>query len=415
MINLQKLPTTPGCYLYRNSSGEIIYVGKAINLKKRVTQYFQRDDALGPKTSALVSQIASVETKIVGSEIEALILEAALIKKYRPKFNSLLKDDRSYSFIVITKDKYPLIFSAHLSNIPKNSDFYGPFPSGSDVQILLKTIRRIFPFYTKKHGAAKCLYCHLGICPGPDISVADYRRTVTKIKKILNNKFTLLRRQLVKEMTQAGKLQEYETALILRRQIESLDYIVSGWKNLRHLFDQVELPEDRQSSAINELLTVLKPFLPLTKINRIECYDISQMVDKYFVGSMVVWQNGRNDSSEYRKFKINTKVTPDDQFMLKEVVWRRLRHPEWETPDLIVVDGGKPQVTAVSGITDLPLIGLAKKFETIVIKSGDNWQEINLPQNSTALNLLKSLRDEAHRFANRYRKELMKQNLVLTK
>jgi excinuclease ABC subunit C len=411
MIDLQTLPTFPGCYIYRNSVGEIIYVGKAINLKKRVSQYFQRDDALGPKTSALVSQITSVETKVVGSEIEALILEASLIKKYHPKFNSMLKDDRSYSFIVITKEKFPNIYSTHLSRLPTKADIYGPFPSGTDVQILLKTIRRIFPYYTKKHGPIKCLYCHLGLCPGPNISASEYQKTINKIKKILNNKFSLLRRQLAKEMSLSSQSENFEKSLILRRQIESLDYIVSGWKNLNNLFEQINLPEDRQSSAINELLTALNPYLLLTKINRLECFDISQMGTKYFVGSMVVWQNGHLDKNEYRKFKINSKVTPDDQFMIKEVVWRRLRHPEWGVPDLIIVDGGKPQVSSVSSITPIPLIGLAKKFETIVIKKYDNWQEINLPQNSTALNLLKSLRDEAHRFANRYRQELMKKSL----
>jgi excinuclease ABC subunit C len=411
VIDLQSLPTNTGIYIYRNSAGEIIYVGKAINLKKRVSQYFQRDDALGPKTATLVSQIASVETKTVGSEIEALILEASYIKKYRPKYNSLLKDDRSYLFIVITKDKFPLVYSTHLSRIPAKADVFGPFPSGSDVNRLLKTIRRIFPYFAKKHGPRPCLYCHLDLCPGPDISRTDYLKVINKIKKILNGKFSLLRRQLSKEMDIASKQQQYESALQIRHQIESLDYVVSGWENLNNLFEQVNLPEDRQSSAINELLTTLNPYLNLSQINRLECFDISQMGTKYFVGSMVVWQNGQIDNSQYRKFKIYSKVTPDDQFMIKEIIWRRLRHPEWGTPDLIIVDGGKPQLTAASSVTNFPAIGLAKRLETIVIKTDDNFMEINLPKNSTALLLLQSLRDEAHRFANNYRKELMKKNL----
>lgn len=411
MIELSKLPTSPGVYIYRNSLKEIIYVGKAINLKKRVSQYFQRDDALGPKTITLVSQIDSIETKTVGSEIEALILESSYIKKYRPKYNSLLKDDRSYLFIIITKDKFPLIYSAHLSNIPPKSEIFGPFPSGIDVTRLLKTIRRIFPFYTKKHGSRPCLYCHLGICPGPDILPSDYHQTIVKIRKILNGKFSLLRRQLAKEMENASKLQEYESSLILRRQIESLDYVVSGWKNLNNLFEQINLPEDTQSSAINELITTLNPYFNISLISRLECFDISQMGTRYFVGSMVVWQSGHIDKSQYRKFKIRLKQTPDDQLMIKEVIWRRLRHSEWRTPDLIIVDGGKPQVSAVSTLTNIPIIGLAKKFETIVIKYEDNWREINLPKNSHALRLLQSLRDEAHRFANRFRLDLMKKSI----
>jgi len=411
VIDLSNLPASPGIYIYRNPQGDIIYVGKAINLKKRVNQYFQRDDALGPKTITLVSQISSIETKTVDSEIEALILEASYIKKYRPKYNSLLKDDRSYSFIILTKDKFPLIYSTHLSNIPPKAEVFGPFPSGTDVSRLLKTIRRIFPYYTKKHGPRPCLYCHLGLCPGPNILPSDYHKTVIKIKKILNGKFTLLRRQLVKEMTETSKLQEYESSLILRHQIESLDYVVSGWKNLNNLFEQINLPEDTQSSAINELVTTLDPYLNLPKISRLECFDISQMGTRYFVGSMVVWQSGHIDKSQYRKFKIRLKQTPDDQLMIKEVIWRRLRHSEWETPDLIIVDGGKPQVSAVSTLTNIPIIGLAKKFETIVIKTENNWREINLPKNSHALRLIQSLRDEAHRFANRFRLDLMKKSI----
>jgi excinuclease ABC subunit C len=135
------------------------------------------------------------------------------------------------------------------------------------------------------------------------------------------------------------------------------------------------------------------------------------MGTKYFVGSMVVWQNGNIAKNEYRKFKIYTKLTPDDQYMMKEVVYRRLKHLKWGTPDLIILDGGKPQVSAVSDITDYPLIGLAKKQETIVIKSKGSWVEINLPPKSQALLLLEKLRNEAHRFANKYRKELMSQVL----
>jgi len=165
-------------------------------------------------------------------------------------------------------------------------------------------------------------------------------------------------------------------------------------------------------------MTTLGPYFHLAKIDRIECFDISQMGVKHFVGSMSVYQNGHLDKSQYRQFKISTKVTPDDQFMIKEVVWRRLRHPEWGTPDLILVDGGKPQVTAAEGAAlahtsnnHLPIIGLAKKNETIVIRIDSDWIEINLPLRSNALRLLQSLRDEAHRFANRYRQKLMSKSL----
>ncbi|MFA7301173.1 MAG: GIY-YIG nuclease family protein [Candidatus Shapirobacteria bacterium] len=412
MINLKNLPPSPGVYIYRDKLGEIIYVGKAINLKKRVTQYFQRDDALGPKTATLVSKIDSIETRVVGSEIEALILESSLIKKHLPKYNSLMRDDRSYLYIVVTHDTLPIIYSTHKSDLPSNADIFGPFPSGRDVKSLLKTIRHIFPYYTKKHPKTDCLYCHLNLCPGPNTNQVLYKKTINKIKKILNGKFSLLRRQLVSEMNTYSKHQKYEQSLILKKQISSLDYVVDGWKNLSDLFKEINLDDDVSSKAVLELQTTLSSYLPVKKLNRIECFDISQFGTKYFVGSMTVAIDGKLDHSKYRQFKINTKYTADDQFMIREIVYRRLQHPEWGSPDLIVVDGGKPQVSSVSAITDI-VIGLAKKYETIVIKKDEKYIEINLPANSSALNLLKNLRNEAHRFANRYRKTLMKTDLSL--
>lgn len=422
MIDLKNLPNLPGVYIYRNIAGEIIYVGKAINLKKRVSQYFSRDDALGPKTATLVSQINSIETRVVGSEIEALILESSLIKKHLPKYNSLMRDDRSYLYIVVTHDTLPIIYSIHKSGLPTNADIFGPFPSASDVKSLLKTIRHIFPYYTKKHSKAECLYCHLGLCPGPNISKVIYKKTINKIRKILNGKFTLLRRQLILEMNIYSKHLKYEQSLILKKQIDSLDYIVNGWKNLSNLFTEINLDDDISSRAVLELQTTLKPYLSINKLHRIECYDISQFGTKYFVGSMTVAIDGKLDNSQYRQFKIGVIVSearqPNDQFMIREIVYRRLKHPEWGTPDLIIVDGGKPQVSSISLlkseklISDISFIGLAKKFETIIIKKDDNFIEINLPENSSALNLLKNLRNEAHRFANRYRKKLMQSQLL---
>jgi excinuclease ABC subunit C len=357
MINLQNLPTTPGCYLYRNSNGDIIYIGKAINLKKRISQYFQNKDALGPKTKILVSQIASVETKTVNSEIEALVLESSLIKKYLPKYNSQLRDNKSYLYICISKSKIPTIFTAHSSNLPPKADIYGPFPDGSSVKSLLKTIRRLFPFRSQeKHPKTKCLYCHLGLCPGFDPDLKIYLKNIKKIKKILNGEFTSLLKLLNKELKLASKSEEFETASILKNQLDSLNYIVSGWHNLKNMYADINLPEDRQSQAIESLETTLKPYLKIKNIHRIECYDISQLGTKYFVGSMVVWQNDNLDPVAYRKFRIKSRDvinhvstniqypdSADDQYMMKEVVYRRLQHPEWGTPDLIVVDGGKPQ------------------------------------------------------------------------
>lgn len=430
MINIKSLPQKPGVYIYKNNQGKIIYIGKAINLKKRVSQYFQTDRALGYKTSHLVSEIADINFRTVDSEIEALVLESSLIKQYRPKYNSQLKDDKSYIYISITKDKFPIVKPAFKSTLNQNDIFYGPFPDSRSVKNLLKTIRHIFPYYSKKHDTKKCLFCHIGLCPGPNQNPKEYRKTISKIKKILNGNFKKLIKELSLEMKQASTQENFELAKTRRDQISSLNYVISGWKSLNHLYQDIEFSEDKFQKAIDELKLILYPYFPkLSKINRIEAYDISNLGSKYFVGSMIVYQGGKIDNSQYRQYKINTKITQDDQFMIKEVIYRRLKHSEWPYPDLILIDGGKPQVSAAIEAIKisnqfpflssregnkgwvLPVIGLAKKYETIVIKTDNKWQEINLPKNSPSLLLLQQLRNEAHRFANRYRKKIIKSNL----
>jgi excinuclease ABC subunit C len=422
VIDIKTLPQKPGVYIYKDSQKKIIYIGKAINLKKRVSQYFQNEQALGYKTSRLVSEIADISFRTVNSEIEALVLESSLIKQYRPKYNSQLKDDKSYIYISITKDKYPIVKPAFKSTLNQNDIFYGPFPDSSSVKSLLKTIRHIFPYYSKKHKDKQCLFCHIGLCPGPNPNIKDYHSTISNIKKLLAGKFKKLINDLTIDMKLASKSENFELAKTRRDQIKSLNYVISGWKNLNHLYQDIEFTEDKFQKAIDELKLIVAPyFANLTKINRIEAYDVSNLGSKYFVGSMTVYQDSKIDNSQYRQFKINTKITQDDQYMVKEIIYRRLKHPEWPYPDLILVDGGKPQVSAAISVLSLskiqnlvssiPIVGLAKKFETIVIKTKDNWQEINLPKNSPSLRLLQQLRDEAHRFANRYRKKIIKASL----
>ncbi|MDD4027197.1 MAG: GIY-YIG nuclease family protein [Candidatus Shapirobacteria bacterium] len=411
MFDLKSIPSSPGVYIYKNSDNKIIYVGKAINLKKRVTQYFKSDEALGYKTKQLVSQINKIDFRVVGSEIEALVLESSLIKQYRPKYNSQLKDDKSYIYITISKDKIPLIKSAFRSNLNSDSTFFGPFPDSSAVKNLLKTIRIIFPFYSSHHGSKKCLYCHLNLCPGPNPDLKEYKKNIIRIKNILNGNFSRLISKLNKEMLSFSKSENFEMAKTRRNQITALNYVISGWRNLNNLYQKVDLQEDQISKSLRDLKTILSPYFPkLKSINRFEAYDISNLGNKYFVGSMTVFQNGKIDKNEYRQFKINSKVTPDDQFMIKEIIYRRLKHKEWKFPDFILVDGGKPQVSAATSICNIPIIGLAKKEEIIVIKTGDSWQEIKLSKNSPSLHLLQQIRDESHRFANHYRKRLIKKS-----
>jgi excinuclease ABC subunit C len=380
-VNISKnIPNLPGVYIYRNIKNEIIYIGKAINLKKRVSQYFKKTDTLGPKTQELVKNIAKIDYKI-----EALVLESSLIKKYQPKYNIQLKDNKSFLYITIHKN--------YIETTRREGDF-GPFPSGGQVKYLLKILRRNFPFYTRYHHKKTCLYCHLGLCPKNE---KENKKNINIIKKILLGKTKTLQKKLEKQLKEFIKLEKYEEAIINRNILNSINYITSGWKNISTLSENIQLSSDLATQSIAEL----KLLLNLPQINRIECYDISQLGHKYFVGAMSVFQNSKIDSSQYRKFKISFS-DQNDPLMLKEIITRRFRHPEWPYPDLIILDGGLPQLSAIK--INIPIIGITKKQETIILS---NQNQIKLPKHSLALQLLQQLRDEAHRFANKYRKELL--------
>lgn len=411
MPEYKNLPHKPGVYIYQDKAGKIIYVGKAIDLRNRVSQYFNSDTALGPKTKTLVKNIAKIDYKIIGSEIEALILESNLIKLHHPKYNSRLMDDKNYIYICISKDTYPRIFSAHSSKLDdKKYTAFGPFPDSASVKFLLKSIRNIFPYRTFKAIHPKnCLYCHLGLCPGPT-PPKDYQKTIAKIKNILTGKSKKLIDSLQIDMFNYSNKYQYEKALITKKQIESLFYINSSWKNINRLTNSINLPQDKYISALSGLKTLLSKYTKVDQINRIEAYDISNMGNKCFVGAMSVFEAGHIDNSQYRKFKIKTKHSQDDQYMIQEIVSRRLKHTNWLTPQIILVDGGKPQVTAVSHTIskNIILIGLAKQEEIIIIKTNTGFDQIKLPIHSHSLRLLQHLRDEAHRFANKYRLQLSK-------
>lgn len=411
-FNINHIPTTAGVYIYKDKTNKIIYVGKAINLRKRVSQYFTSSQALGPKTKTLVSQISQIDFRPLDSEVEALVLESSLIKKYRPKYNSQLTDDKNYLYICISKDKYPRLFTSRLTKLDQSKHYiYGPFPDSSSANYLLKTIRSIFPFRTFVKHSKNCLDCHLGLCPGPNPNLVSYRQNISQIKKILHGHIRQLLDQLQIDMYRQSANLNYELASIRKKQIESLVYITTSWKNIGHLTSQINLPSETWQSALNEIKAILNlANLP----SRIEAYDISNSFH-FFVGSMVVFQNGQVDHSAYRQFKIKTISSQDDQAMMAEIVARRLTHPSWPLPTIILVDGGKPQISAVFPLlksTQIILLGLAKKEETIINFHQQHWQEIKLPQHSHALRLLMHLRDEAHRFANRYRRQLIKQSSV---
>ncbi|MCL5746787.1 MAG: excinuclease ABC subunit UvrC [Patescibacteria group bacterium] len=401
-------------YLFLNSKGEVIYVGKAKNLKKRVASYFVNGKNLGYKTAILVSQISKIKTIKVESEIESLLLEANLIKKYLPKYNINLKDGKAYPLIRITvKDKYPKVLIARRESDPK-SLYFGPFPNAGAMRLVLKTVRRIFPFQSViNHPKKPCFYYHLGLCPCPEVfKDKTYRTTVKHIIGFLNGQTGHVIKDLEKEREKYSRAEYFEQAGALQEKIDAIK-LVTGKFYKPYLYEEnPNLKEDIRRMELQELRNTLNAKnVDVRELKRIECYDISNTSGKNATGSMVVFTNGEKDTSSYRKFKIKGKYNdlPNDFAMMEEVLKRRLTHTEWEKPDLIIVDGGKGQVSSALKVINgaVPLIGLAKREEIIITS---DFREIRLKKHSKQLQLIMRIRDEAHRFAITYHRKLRAKN-----
>lgn len=408
-------------YVFLNDKGSILYVGKAKDLKSRVSSYFVNPTLLYGKTKIMVPQIHKIRITIVESELEALLLEAFYIKKYKPKYNILMKDGKSYILIRITaKDDFPKVLLARREDDPK-SIYFGPFTSSTAVKIVLKTMRKIFPYQSVlNHPNKLCLYHHLGLCPCPPVFSNSpefrnsYRRNIKGIIRMLEGQSKKIMQELEKERQLASDTENYELALELQKKINALGIVTTPYHKPFEYHVNPNLRIDIRQQELDELIQVLNQHkFSLKKLERIECYDISNIQGTNATGSMVVLTNGEIDKPQYRKFKIRKGNTPNDFAMMKEVLKRRLNHDEWYTPNLIVVDGGKGQVSAAMEIlhgTNIPLIGLAKREETIVIpviaKNAMTFSEVSLLKNSPALHLIMRIRDEAHRFAVTYHKKL---------
>jgi len=410
------LPSNPGIYLFLDKKGSVLYVGKANNLKKRVTSYFANRKSLGEKTRILIKKTHKVKAVKAHSEIEALLLEANYIKKYLPFYNLRLTDGKVYPLIRITKkDKYPKVLIARRQD-DKNSIYFGPYPNTGAMRLVLKTIRKIFPFQSAlSHPKRICLYNHLRLCPCPPVFDSEnlkkkYRKNINHIINFLSGGTKKVLRDLEKERDTESKKEEYEKANNLQEKINSI--LIATSPSYPSFDSQVNpnLKEDIK----NEELLVLKKELKNTEsqvssLKRIESFDISNISGKFSTGSMVVFINGEKETSLYRRFKIRfTKGKPNDFAMISEVVSRRLNHREWPFPDLIIIDGGKGQVSSAQKVfkrknLDIPLIGIAKREETIVTS---DFAVIKLPKNSKALHLVMRIRDEAHRFAVSYHRTI---------
>lgn len=414
---IKSLPTQPGIYIYRNRVGKVIYVGKAINLKNRVNSYFKGTNK-DPKTEQLVKNIDHLEYIICGSEIEALLLESEFIKRYRPKYNIDWKDDKNYVYIKITREDYPKILVVR-QIIESKSKYYGPFIDAKAVRETLKVLRRVFPYCTCGLPADRvCLYYHLGLCNGHGekyLSPKEYQATINDLMSFLEGKKEKIVDKLKKEMKVYAKDKEYEKAAKIRDRLAALGKVRTS-----------KVLEDKRDFNLDLALTTLKKELSLKGLPmRIECYDISNIYGKFAVGSMVVFEKGVPNKGDYRRFEIKSVKQINDFAMLQEVLRRRFKNfavskdqSFSKMPDLVVIDGGKGQLSAVTTALsdfnyDFTVVGLAKRLEEIFfLKANKQFGRVLLADNSEAKFLLQRIRDEAHRFAITYHRNLRSKELT---
>lgn len=423
---LKTLPKEPGVYFHKDKSGQIIYVGKAAVLNNRVRQYFQKSRNRDPKTDLLVAEIADTDWQVVDSEFEALFLEAEMVRRYMPRYNILLRDDKSQTYVRINfKDKYPTVTTTRRP-LDDGATYYGPFLSTIAVRRALKYLRKIFPYSTHTVLPQRaCLLVHLHLCPGPETGQLDqkaYIASLKKLVKVIEGKKGSIVSDMEKDMKQASKSSNFELAAKIRDQITALKDL-----DRRVLFSDKEFMDLSKDHALIELTELLG----LAKVpRRIEGYDISHMSGTDVVASMVVFTNGASDKSNYRKFKSRQQNNDDFEHM-REAMTRRFSDKNikaWGKPDLLLIDGGKGQLeAALSVLRDkeirIPAIGIAKKQEEIVVRNdwpmtdlqpavilnlrgfsrqSQDFTLVDLPNNSNVVKLLQRIRDESHRFAVSY-------------
>lgn len=399
---IQSLPGTSGVYLFLNREGAVVYIGKALSIKKRVGGHFRFFGESFSKEGKMLGEISRINFIETPSEAEALLLEASLVKEKLPKYNQELKDDKSYPFLKITGEEYPRLLITRKRKVD-GSRYFGPYTDARLLREAVKMLRREFPLRTcKKLPKKVCLMFHLGLCGGPceeKQTKADYLSTVKELEAFLEGRRSALVKALSRRMKEHSKKHEFEAAKILYDQIRALAMVPSG---------------SAQKKAPADILSMTREVFCLSKSPlRIEGFDISNIAGKQSVGSMVVFIDARPARSEYRRFRIKTVQGIDDYRMMKEVITRRYAGSlsfKTPLPDLVLIDGGKGHLAAAKealdalGLTTLPVVSIAKQHEHLFLPGRQT--PIILPQSSPVLHLLQHLRDEAHRFAIRYHRGL---------
>lgn len=364
---LGTLPSSPGVYFHMSKSGEIIYVGKAAVLRNRVRQYFQAARNLDAKTMALVAEIADVDWVETDSEIDALFLESEMVKRYMPRYNILLRDDKSQSYVRIDmKSEWPHV-SFTRNPADDGAEYFGPFYNGYALKKALRHLRKTFPYYTKtpRPGERPSLDAHIGLEP-LGLSSEEYKAELRKLISYIKGNRVQLVRELEREMKAAAARHDFEKAALLRNRLNNL-------KELRRriMFGDKEflgISKDRALAQLRDLL--LLPEAPA----RIEGFDISHISGTGVAASQVVFINGVSSRSDYRKYKI-TKQQNDDYTSMYEVIYRRLSPKNlgsWGKPDLMLIDGGKGQLEAAIRAAEarevsIPVVSIAKRQEELIV------------------------------------------------
>lgn len=405
-----KLPDHPGIYIFRGPGREVFYIGKATSLKSRVASYFRKDliATRGPILVGMVESAKSVDFIETDSVLEALILEAALIKKHQPPYNTKEKDNKSFNYVVVTKEDFPRVITMRGRNFESADSrlgrelisikySFGPFPQGSVLREALSIVRKIFPFRDKcrPNSGRPCFNAQIGLCPGVcagTISKTEYAKNIRRIKLFFEGKKKTLISGLERDMKTSAKNLKFEEAGRIKRMIFALN----------HIQDVALLKADFQrASSLN----------PHTSIPiRIEAYDVAHISGTNTVGVMVVLEDGEPKKSDYRKFKISTS-TNDDNASLKEMLIRRLGHPEWPMPKIIVVDGGIAQVNTAERVLgergmDIPVVGVVKDEHH---KPKDLWlgkKSRLMPALTIFDRAILLANSEAHRFAIGFHRQL---------
>ncbi|MFA6533039.1 MAG: GIY-YIG nuclease family protein [Patescibacteria group bacterium] len=417
---INNLPNTIGIYIFKKDD-VIHYIGKSVNIKARVLSHLE-NAKLDNKENLIIGNSNKIEIITTESEFKALLLEAKLIRELQPKYNSIWKDDKSPLYIKITsKTEFPKVF---ITRKPSDASLYfGPFSSVRMVEKIINDIRKIVPFCTQKNISKKaCFYSKIGLCnPCPnDINNCrgeacfalkqQYKKNINQVISILNGNVKKIINNLNKELNVFRKNKQYEQAIVIRNKILRFD-------RLMHLKEESDYFLNNNEEKIGEMLCILNKYFPkLKKLNRIETYDISNFGLKQAVGSMVVMNNNQIDKKEYRRFRIKKISLKSDFDRLKEVMERRLKQ-KWPPPDLIIIDGGQPQIKAILKIfennkTNIPLLGIAKNPDRVIVGI-EGYPNLFLKNDSKVLNVIRLLRDESHRFARKYHLFLRSKDFLL--